>query len=393
MNRREFLRLAASGVAASAVVGATGLNPLAPARDADETTDGARRGTPTERTTPTATPEPDYRLWAHDIRGNVGGFVSADRGSDLFVSIGTRVYRIAGRSGRIVWEAESEQEIEKAVCVAGDDVFAAGRHGRVVAVDRQTGDRRWFANTDAFSPDTPLAYGDTVALPGDRVYGFDVETGDRTWTSGERFTLATAVRSGRYVYAGSGRHLARIDLEDGTSVWNWDESPARKAPSRNLVLDTDRDRLFGTYNWTLYAVDATDGSLLWTAEDEETFRSLARFGTHLLYHVRTDAGNPKLGAIDLGEQAVAWEKIAPLDVDGWEYGTVTTDLYGRDGTAIFGTGTGHLVELDPATGDLEGAAAVLDDDVARLHVAGDRAFLAGDNRITGIDLSTLLAGG
>lgn len=391
MNRREFLRLAAPGVAASAVVGATGLNPLAPTRDPDGSANAAPRGTPTERATPTATPAPDYHLWDHEVRGTVAGF-AADGTSELYVSIGSRVYRIDGGSGRIVWEAGSEQEIEEPVCVAEDDVFAAGRHGRVVAVDRQTGDRRWYANTDAFSPDTPRAYGDTVALPGDRVYGFDVGTGDRQWTSSERFTMSTAVRSERYVYAGSGRQLAKVDLEDGASVWNWDESPARNAPSRNLLLDADRDVLFGSYNWTLYAVDATDGSLLWTAEDEESIRSLARFDAHLLYHVRTDAGNPKFGAIDLDEQAVAWEGIAPLDVDGWEYGTVTTDLCSRDGTAIAGTETGHLVELDPATGSLEGAAAVLDDDVQRLHVSGDRAFLAGDSRITGIDLSTLLSG-
>lgn len=392
MNRREFLRLAAPGVGVSAVVGATGLNPLAPERTPDAPADAAGP-TPTETgSSPTATPEPEYRLWSHDVRGDVAGFVTAGRGEELYVSIGASVYRIAGDSGRIEWDVASEQAIETPVGVSGSSIFAAGRQGRLLAVDRRTGNRRWFEDTDSFVPDSPRVYGGTVALPGRRVYGFDAGTGEQEWSSAERFTMPVALRSGRYVYAGSARQLAKIDLEDGTSVWNWNERPSTNAPSRNLLLDADRDVLFGTYNWTLFAVDAGDGSLLWTAEDSDPIRSLALLDDLLLYHVRTDAGNPKLGAIDLDDEEVRWEKIAPLDVAGWEYGRVTTDLFGRDGEVLAGTGTGHLVGVDAATGSLGGAAGILDDDVQRLHVVGKRAYLSGDRRLLGVDLSTALAG-
>lgn len=393
MNRREFLRLAAPGVGVSAAVGATGLNPLAPERRADAPAD-ADGPTPTAgRSSPTATPEPEYRLWSHDIRGDVTGFVTAGRDEELYVSIGATVYRIASDSGRTEWDVASEQSIEAPVGVSGTSVFAVGRQGRLLAVDRRTGDRRWFEDTDSFSPDSPLVSRGTVAVPGDRVYGFDAATGERQWSSAERFTLAQATRSGRYVYAGSAHQLAKIDIEDGTSVWNWDERRSSDAPSRNLLLDADRDVLFGTYNWTLYAVDAGDGSLLWTAEDSNAIRSLALLDDLLLYHVRTDAENPKLGAIDLDDGGIRWEKIAPFDVAGWEYGRITTGLFGRDGEVVLGTTTGHLVRIDAATGTLGGAVAVLDDDVQRLHVVGNRAYLSGDRRLLGVDLSTALAGG
>lgn len=392
MNRREFLRLAAPGVGVSAAVGATGLNPLSPERTPDAPAEDVGQPPAGRESTPTATPDPDYRSWSHDIRGDVGGFVTAGGEEELYVSIGANVYRVASDSGRIEWDAASEQSIETPVGVSSSSVFAAGRQGRLLAVDRRTGNRRWFEDTDSFAPDAPLFYGGTVVLPGNRLYGFDAGSGKLEWSSAERFTMPVALRSGQYVYAGSAHQLAKIDIEDGTSVWNWDERPSNRAPSRNLLLDADRDVLFGTYNWTLYAVDAGDGSLLWTAEDSNSFRSLALLEDLLLYHVRTDAGNPKLGAIDLDDREIRWEKIVPLDVGGWEYGQVTTDVSGRDGEVLVGTGTGHLVELDAATGTLGGAAAVLDDDVQRLHVVGERAYLASDRRLMGVDLSTAMGG-
>lgn len=385
MNRRGFLRRATAGIGVSAVIGATPLNPLTPppTRERDEPSE------PSESTSAEASstdePAPAYQLWTNDVTGSITGLVSGASGDDLYVSISNKVYRIRAASGEIEWRAKSEQPIEEPAAIGDGTVFAGTRYGRLLAVDRETGDRLWFEDTNAFSPSGPTVYDATVVLPGRYLYGFDTESGDRRWTSDERFTSSRTLRSGRYLYVGASYNTGKVDLRDGSTTWALGDRA--RGPSFNLVLDAGRDRLFGTNGGTLYAVDDTSGELAWTADDAGHIRSLVLSGDLLVYLVETDAGNSKFGAIDLAEREIRWEKIAPLDIEGWEYGSVTTDLIDIGETVLVGTRTGHLVTIDPATGDLHRAASILDDEIDRLRVDGDRAYLTGGRVLQGIDLA------
>ncbi|NUC72859.1 PQQ-like beta-propeller repeat protein [Haloterrigena sp. SYSU A558-1] len=384
MNRRTFLARAAAGVGVSAAVGLTPLNPLAP---------DSRREASAETTTPasseesTETEQPAHYLWTDDRFGGVSGLVTDTTGDELYVSRGTTVERIDAGSGEVEWDVESEQSIEEPVAVGGETVFAVGRHGRLVAAGRDGGDRLWFEDTNAFSPARPIVDDETVVVAGRYVSAYGIDSGERQWSSSDRFTSPRTLRSGRHLYVGDHRNTAKLDLRDGSTVWQFDNGDRVGGPSFNFVLDSQRDLLFGTNSGTLYAVDATAGSLEWTAEDPGTFRSLAATDAGLVYCLETDAGNSQFGVIDLDDREILWEKIASLDFEEWEYGRVTTDLTVYGGAILVGTSSGHLATIDPGAGRFRAATTAHDDGIDRLSVDGDRAYLTGSRVLRGVDLA------
>lgn len=387
MDRRTFLTSAALGVGGSALIGATPLNPLIAATDGRDSGNAPETTTPTTRQTPTATPPPKHRLWTNDLYGEVSGLITDAAGRELYVSISNKVYRIGADTGEITWRAESEQSIETPVALGDRIVVAVGRHGRVLAIDRASGNRLWFESTDSFTPARPAVDGGTAVVPGRRVYGFDAGSGNRKWASETSFTAPNALQDGRFLYVGSAWNLAKFDLADGTPVWAWDDRERTHAPCYNFVLDPARGYIYGTYNWQVFAVDVSTGDVVWQGEYDNVVSSFHHHDDLLVSVSETDAGNTKLAAINLAEPAVAWKRIAPLDITSWEYGRITTALAGHDGQVVAGTNTGHLVALNPTSGDLEAVTRIFEDGIRRLYLHGDRAYATSDDAIRGIDLT------
>ncbi len=384
MDRRTFLKSAGVGVGASMLVGASSLNPLVPTRTRDDAGSDPGPTTTTTTSSPTTTPPPDHRLWTNDLYGSVRGMVTAD--SELYVSIGNEVYRLAADTGTIAWSAESEQTIEAPVAVGSASVFAVGDEGRVLSVDRSTGDRNWFDDVYVYHASQPFVHEDTLVVPARRVYGFGVDSGEFRWESEPSFTTPNGIRDGPFLYVGDGREFAKLDVRDGSTVWRWDDRDHLDMPGGDFVLDGGRGQLYGTYNSTLFAVDTENGDAVWT-HDDGYVAALAQYGDRLLYVTETSADNTKLVAIDLAEPATDWEQIASLDINGWKYGRVTTALAAYEGNAVAGTSTGHLVAVAPADGSLVGATQVAEDALARLHVDSYRAFVSGSGFLRAVDLA------
>lgn len=369
----------------SAVVGLTPLNPLAPDSRREEPKETTSSTVPSEGSSETE--QPSHYLWTNDVFGGVSGLVTDATGDELYVSRGTEAKRIDAETGEVEWDVESEQSIETPVTVGDETVFAVGRHGRLLAADREDGERLWFEDTNAFSPARPTVYDETAVVAGQRVYAHDIESGERQWSSSDRFTSPRTLRSGRHLYVGDHRNTAKLDLRDGSTVWQFDNGDRVGGPSFNFVLATQRNLLFGTNGSTLYAVDTNNGTLEWTAEDPGTFRSLAATDGGLVYCLETDAGNSQFGVIDLDDQKILWEKIASLDFEEWEYGRVTTNITVYGGAILAGTSSGHLATIDPDAGRFRTATTVHDDGINRLFVDGDRAYLTGSRVLRGIDLT------
>ncbi|NIB99075.1 PQQ-binding-like beta-propeller repeat protein [Halobacterium sp. R2-5] len=387
MDRRSFLRSMGLGVGASALVGASPLNPLDSRPAPDSSTDTTPEPTSTTTAEPTTAAPPEHYRWTRDLYGTVRGLVTDGAGEELYVSIGRNVYRLAADSGDVDWQAESEQTVEAPVALGESAAFAVGDEGRLLSIARSSGDRNWFEDVYVYRAARPRVYDGTVVVLGQRVHGFEADSGDHQWQSEQTFTTPGALRDDGFLYVGSGRTFAKLDLADGSTVWEWDDRDHLDMPNAGFRLDADRGLLYATYNGTLFAVETETGDVAWQA-DGNYVRALDLYGDYLLTVTETDADNTKFSAIDLDEPAVAYEQIAPLDVDGWSYGRVTTSLAAHDSYAVAGTDTGHLVALDAASGRLVGATAVAEDSLARLHVDGDAAFVSGSGFLRSVDLAT-----
>lgn len=395
MNRREFLRNGAIGLGVSSLIGASGLNPLTPnSQDSktstppNETTSSASNRTDT----PTPDPAPSFELWSHDTVGTFFGFTAASNTSDVAVVIGNSISWLDAESGERIWQAKSEQSIEAPVAVGDESVFGVGRSGRLVAINKENGDRRWFNDTGAFSPDQPMIHDETVLLPvtHSHVYAFGQESGDQQWVSSPKFTNPGTFKTDEYLYVVDGRNFAKLRLDDGSVVWEGGNgSRAYRPPdlNSNLMLDPDQELLLGTGGSRLYAADTSNGELVWEAVQSGYFQSLVLRDSQIYYVVRTDAENSMFGALDLATQENRWKKISPVDIEGWNYGTVTTELTIYEGNLLAGTSTGYLVRLNPDEGTLIGAISIFERPIERMAIDQDRAYLASDNQILGIILS------
>ncbi|MCG1002599.1 MULTISPECIES: PQQ-binding-like beta-propeller repeat protein [Halobacterium] len=387
MDRRAFLRSMGLGVGASVLVGASPLNPLDARPAAESPPDTTPEPTSTTTAEPTTAAPPEHRRWTRDLYGTVRGLVTDDAGEELYVSIGSNVYRLDAGTGETDWQTESEQTIEAPVALGESTAFAMGDEGRLLSIARSSGERNWFEDVYVYRAARPHVHDGTVVVLGQRVHGFDADSGDHQWQSEQTFTTPGALRDGGILYVGSGRTFAKLDLADGSTVWQWDDRDHIDMPDGNFRLDADRGRLYATYNGMLFAVETETGEVAWRA-DGNFVRALAQYGDYLFAVTETDADNTKFSAIDLDGPEVAYEQIAPLDVDGWSYGHVTTSLATHNSYAVAGTDTGHLVALDAASGRLVGAVAVAEDPLARLHVHRDAAFVSGSGFLRSVDLAT-----
>jgi len=393
MNRRSFIRQAAVGVGLSSLIGVTPLNPLTPSvSTTDQESDSQTQLTPEPaESTPTPEPVPDYVLWDVEVRGDPSGIAVGPGGSGLFISLGNRVHHLDIKTGNVEWDTESEQTIESPVGISDEQVFAAGRHGRLLAIDRGTGDRLWFKDTGLFTPDRPIAYQDNVIVAGQSVQAFNASSGERQWTADEQFLSPKAVRLGDFLYLADHDNTAKINLQDGTINWKWQEGAAIDGPSYNAQIDSKRNRLFGTNGSDLFAVNTETGEPVWTASDQGTFQSLSQHGDILAYHIITEQENSMLGAIDLATTEIKWENIASLDFEGWDYGQVSTDVWDYQNSILAGTETGHIVTVGPSSGDVQTVTQVADGPIQRLHINDARGILVTDQTIRAVDLSTVIA--
>lgn len=154
--------------------------------------------------------------------------------------------------------------------VAGGTVYAAGREGRVVAVDAAEGDRRW--RTDL---DTPLTGGvgagaglvlvGTVA--GDLV-ALHAETGEEAWRArlSSEILAPAAASDDLVVVQTQDANLYGLASGDGSQRWLFEsELPVLTLRGTGTPLISDSLVLAGFANGKLVALDVADGTSRWEA--------------------------------------------------------------------------------------------------------------------------------
>lgn len=156
--------------------------------------------------------------------------------------------------------------------VADGTVYAAGRKGRVVAVDAAEGDRRWRSDLDA-----PLTGGVGVGagaglvlvgtVTGDLI-ALHAETGEEAWRARlSSEILAPAAASGDLVVVQTqDAKVYGLAASDGSQRWSFaSDLPVLTLRGTATPLISDNLVLVGFANGKLAALDATSGVPRWEA--------------------------------------------------------------------------------------------------------------------------------
>ncbi len=178
------------------------------------------------------------------------------------------VYAVEGKTGKVLWEFQTQGRVRASPAVADGVVYAGSMDGNLYALDAATGTLKWKFKTEgnAFFPlgevqSTP-AVADGAVYFGSRdghLYAVDIATGQKKWAfshDGSWCISGPAVADG-LVFAGSsdGQFINALDAQTGAEKWRF-KMPSRVFSSGAIVAG---DVYFGAWGGEVFWFDAKTG--------------------------------------------------------------------------------------------------------------------------------------
>ncbi|MCL9812465.1 PQQ-binding-like beta-propeller repeat protein [Natranaeroarchaeum aerophilus] len=251
------------------------------------------------------------------------------------------------------WLSNTWGQVTQPVVNDGIAYLVSGlRKSQLHAFDVETGDRRWTTELDSYSIEGPIGVtGEHVFAANERgVHAFDRETGEEMWVQGGGYVQGdsqTGVAvTGDVVYAvlspgPEDPHLFAIDPDTG------EERCAREIDGRSPPIVRD-GRLYLASRETLYALDTETGETIWALDSDSDIEAVTpAVGPKRVYAVHEEG----LIAVDATtgerewEQSGAYQSSSPaLDGDR---------LYVGVGEGDTGDRSPGLVALDRSSGTIE----------------------------------------
>ncbi len=211
-------------------------------------------------------------LWRFDEAGGQyveGGVV----GGGLFI-IGNsdgNVYALDVETGTPRWVFETGHRVWATPLIVSDTVYVGSMDRHLYSLNLSDGQVQWdFSTLGAFASE-PAMWNDTLYIGAfdDKLYAVDALTGAERWHfAGENwFWGDVAVHDGTIYATDVNGNVHAVDAETGEQIWHQAlDAPLRAGP----VLTEDGSQMFvGSENGTLYAMDTSDGFVMWRAENDK----------------------------------------------------------------------------------------------------------------------------
>lgn len=151
---------------------------------------------------------------------------------------------------------------------SGDQVFAAGRGGEVVALQSTNGKVVWRAKTGATLSGGPGAGGGLVVVGSadGEVIALDAVTGTRRWSAkvGGEVLAAPAIGADAVIVRTVAGRLLGLSLEDGRELWREDQQiPRLTLRGTGAPIVTGNVAFCGFDNGRVISVETARGEILW----------------------------------------------------------------------------------------------------------------------------------
>lgn len=168
---------------------------------------------------------------------------------------------------RKIWSIQENSDIGTAISYHKKRAIYATTSGNIVAVNTLTGKLLWSFKTAGKIYSTPAISDDKVvcASTDQNIYCLDLKSGKLLWLHPtiKPIVASPAIEKER-VYIGSSEGVFRcIDLITGNLIWQFD-SVRNFVECKPLVLN--HSVCFGSWGNTFYALDKSNGKLLWKRE-------------------------------------------------------------------------------------------------------------------------------
>ena len=248
-----------------------------------------------------------------------------------------RAFVATGLDGDARWRRDwSESSAPAPPTIHGETAFLT-RAGRTVAVDRRTAEVRW-EYAAGTSPSTPTVVGDRLFLGGKSLLALDAVTGERLWRAGAVPNHAGELAAtDETVFAESDGTLFAVDATDGSVRW---EANLAQASYAGPVVGEDTIALMGS-DGLLQARSRADGGERWSVQFDDAAQAPPAIAGGVVYAVDEDpfacraydaASGEELWDTDLG---VGTEDRPAVDPDSvYVPNQETLDLLDRESGEI-----------------------------------------------------------
>lgn len=171
------------------------------------------------------------------------------------------------------WTYSSAANIISSPCVAGPYMIAGNQDGYIIALSAKNGKPVWKTKTAGAIFSSP-ASDNKIVVTGSadgNVYALHVNNGRLVWKYNlNGAVLGSPLINGDTVFiGGSGGSYAALQLSTGKKIWSFD---SLQGPVMSKPLLYNGKLIFGAWDRHLYAVNSSNGDLLWKWNNGSTVR-------------------------------------------------------------------------------------------------------------------------
>lgn len=289
------------------------------------------------------------KKWTYHAPANVVLTPATDGKLAIFGNSIGQVEALDLKDGRKKWTFNTQGAIYSSPAIVGNTTVLGSGDGSIYALQTNTGKQIWKFRTNAAVLGTPVIEKDVVYIGGSDHHfrAIDLKTGKQLWAfQGVEGTIVgkPLLYEGKVIFGSWGRHLYALNQTDGTLLWKWNNghpnrmfSPAMCTPVayNGIVYVAAPDRV-------LNAIDASKGTSLWRNKEATVRESIgmAEDGSMIFGKTMNDEIVAyKTQATDPG---VTWR----LNM-GFGYEHVPSMLIAKDNQVFFGTKNGVVYAFDP----------------------------------------------
>jgi len=262
------------------------------------------------------------------------------------------VYAFNALNGRMLWRhLAANTGVESDAVIADSTVYVGTNDDKMLAIDAITGALKWSFQTGANISSSPKISDNKVYFGSSdsKFYCLNAQTGQLIWTyqTGAMINQSGACLVNGKLYFGSrDGYLHCINAVNGSLNWKFGTGIISFETS-SPTIDNNIAYIGGWYNvpgftikGSVYAVNATTGTLIWEQLANTGFSSSPFVSNNRLYVTGDDL---KISALNSSTGAILWQKeilpnsSSPVEANGVVY--------------VGGGGTGYVYALDAASGN------------------------------------------
>lgn len=227
------------------------------------------------------------KQWSRSVGDGQGDLYNllepAVDGSTIYAaSAEGRVMAIQRETGDVLWKKDLERPVSGGVGVGYGLVLVGTLRGDVIALDEATGKKKWTKRVNSEVLSAPATNGDVVVVQtqDDKLIGLDAASGDQRWIYESTVPVLTLRGTGAPLIAGnmalaglaSGKVVA-VDVQRGLPIWEQRVAIPQGRSELDRVVDIDGGLLLSgdtlyvvSYQGRAAALDVNSGRLLWQRE-------------------------------------------------------------------------------------------------------------------------------